>query len=109
MNWHSTLVLAAALALPAFSALGTPPGGLVNISNQGDESIVSVYASVCDANVWGGNLLTGGTLVVGEDVEIILDPGCWDLKAVTAAGIETAQLGVLLDDAGELTWIINPN
>ena len=98
----------AAFALTAFAPAtgGATDGATVELANDSSSTIVFVYASTCDEDTWGEDLLPVDILEPGSGATITMDAGCWDLKAVTDSGQELEHFGVELGDDEEVTWTV---
>ena len=105
MRLVSGLSLVAALSLSAF----TPPGAdaTVTLSNESSSTIVFVYASACDEDTWGEDLLPVDVLEPGSAADITAPAGCWDFKAVTDSGQELEHFGIELEEGGEVAWTVS--
>lgn len=98
-------LLAAVLALAAFTP-APQRAGTINLTNGSSSTVVYLYASVCEQDTWGDDLLPTDVLEPGSGATITMDPGCWDLKAVTDSEQELMHFGVNVEDGGELDWTI---
>ena len=102
------LGLAAAFALTAFTpGGGGTDGATVLLSNESSSTIVFVYASACDEDTWGEDLLPVDVLEPGSAAEITTSAGCWDFKAVTDGGQELEHFGIELEEGGTADWTVS--
>ncbi|WP_412060675.1 hypothetical protein [Rubrivirga sp. IMCC45206] len=103
---HTVLVALAAFAL----ALGAPPSpgtGTLVLINDSDFTVTHVYVSVCETDSWEGDLLgTHGILEPDYEVEITVDPGCWDLMAVVENDVELDTYLVDIEAGDVIEWTI---
>ena len=99
------LALCAAFALTAFTPahLGS---GHITLSNESSVTIALVYASTCDEDSWGDDLLPTDILEPGSEAVITVDPGCWDFKAITDEGQEFEHYGIDVDSDDEIAWTV---
>ena len=103
MRSVSVLAFAAAFALSAFAPVRQAS---VSLSNESSSTIVFVYASTCDQDEWGEDLLPVDILEPGSGAEITVDAGCWDFKAVTDDGTELEHYGIELEDGDGAEWTV---
>ena len=104
MRLSSVLALGAALALAAFTP--APRVATVALSNESSTTIAFVYASTCDEDTWGDDLLPSDILEPASSATITVSAGCWDFKAVTTEGQEMEHFGIVLDDGDEIAWTV---
>ncbi len=98
------LALGAALTLAAFSPAHR--AGNVTLSNESSVTIALVYASTCDEDTWGDDLLPTDILETGSEAVITMPAGCWDLKAITADGQEFEHFGIEIEDGDDIAWTV---
>ena len=99
--------LGAALTLAAFSP--APPAlraAHVTLSNESSVTVALVYASACDEDTWGEDLLPTDILEPGSEAVITVSAGCWDFKAITTEGQELEHFGIAVDDGDDLAWTV---
>jgi hypothetical protein len=90
------LALCAALLLPACTlqvhgeprAQGSSATTLIRVVNTSSQSISYLYVSPGDDMSWGEDLLDVDVLGPGEQCDITLSPGVWDVKCVASDGQE---------------------
>ncbi len=99
------LALCAAFALTAFTP-ATLGSGHITLSNESSVTIALVYASTCDEDTWGEDLLPTDILETGSEAVITVDAGCWDFKAITADGQEFEHFGIAVDSGDEIAWTV---
>ena len=104
MRLFSALGLSAVLALAAFTP--APRTASVVLSNESSTTIAFVYASACDEDTWGDDLLPSDILEPASSATITVSAGCWDFKAVTTEGQEMEHFGITLDDGDEIDWTV---
>lgn len=92
----------AVLALSAFTPADDP--AVVTLSNE--STIAFVYASACDEDTWGDDLLPVDILEPGSAAEITVSAGCWDFKAVVDNGQELEHVGIELADGETASWTV---
>jgi hypothetical protein len=97
--------LVAVLGLSAF----TPSHRMarVELTNESDFTITYVYASTCDQDSWGEDLLGNGVVGPGESGTITMPPGCWDFRAIVDDEVEFQHFGISLDDDQSESWTIS--
>jgi hypothetical protein len=105
MRLVSALSLAAVLSLSAFIPAGAD--ATVTLSNESSSTIVFVYASVCDEDTWGEDLLPVDILEPTAAADITVSAGCWDFKAVTDSGQELEHFGIELEEGDEVAWTVS--
>jgi hypothetical protein len=96
------------VALFAFSAFQAAPAseGYVVLYNESSLIVALVYASPCDADEWGDDLLPVDILYPGEHALITVTPGCWDFMAITEDGQELDHYGIRVRADDEIDWTI---
>ena len=99
------LALCAAFVLTAFTP-ATLADAHVTLSNESSTTIAFVYASTCDEDTWGDDLLPVDVLETGSEAVITVSAGCWDFKAVTVDGEELEHFGIALDEGDEIAWTV---
>ena len=104
MRLVSTLSLGAVLALTAFTPADD---ATVTLSNGSSSTIVFVYASACDEDTWGEDLLPVDILEPTAAADITVSAGCWDFKAVTDSGQELEHFGIELEEGDEVAWTVS--
>ena len=104
MRLASVLALTAALGLAAFTP--APRTASVVLSNESSTTIAVVYASTCDEDTWGEDLLPADILEPSSSATITVDAGCWDFKAVTTEGQELEHYGITVEDGDEIAWSV---
>lgn len=97
------------VALFAFSAFQAAPAseGFITLYNESSLIVALVYASSCDSDDWGDDLLPVDILYPGEEAVITVTSGCWDLMAITEDGQELEHFGVRVRADDELEWVIS--
>ena len=107
MRLTSTLSLGALLALAAFTPAPVADGeAYVDLSNESSTTLAFVYASTCDEDTWGEDLLPVDILEPGSEAVITVSPGCWDFKATTVEGQELEHFGIELEEGDEVAWTV---
>ena len=98
----------AAFALTAFAPAtgGGIDGATVELSNDSSSTIVFVYASTCDEDTWGEDLLPVDILEPGSEAVITVSPGCWDFKATTVEGQKLEHFDIELEEGDEVAWTV---
>ncbi|HEX8385352.1 MAG TPA: hypothetical protein VF576_04155, partial [Rubricoccaceae bacterium] len=66
-----------------------------------------VYASACDEDTWGEDLLPVDILEPGSGADITVSAGCWDFKAVADNGQELEHFGIELEEGDEVAWTVS--
>ena len=107
MRYALFLSLGAVVALSAFTPPALRVSAGVTLSNESSSTIALVYASTCDEDTWGEDLLPVDILEPGAEAEITVDAGCWDFKAITDSGQELEHFGVVLDEDDAVTWVVS--
>ena len=62
---------------------------------------------MCLEEAWGDDLLGSEVLAPGAHLEVPLDAGCWDLKAVAADGQEVETYTVELAAGDVVVWTVD--
>lgn len=108
MRLVSPLVLCAAVALTASAASAQQDGiGVITVMNESDVTVSYLYASSCQEDEWGDDLLGSDVLASGAHLEVPLNSGCWDLKAIAADGQEVETYTVDLADGDVIVWTVD--
>ena len=126
MNTHEQVSKAKAVAFAAaililLSACGSAPvnnGKIANtgpsreeatleIVNQSDEAIFYLYLSGCSRDTWGEDQLGSDVIGSGDSYSFRMTPGCWDLRAESASGVETERYGVDMDEGDSNVWTLS--
>lgn len=95
-----TLALASVVALAAFTAPPTAPDqnvGVISLYNASSFVVTHVYISDCGTNSWEDDLLDYDEVMMpGQDVEVEVETGCWDMMAIVEGDYEldTYSIGV---------------
>ena len=107
MRLTAALCFAATLGLTAF-ALPRPDGeGTITVTNDSDITLDEVYSSTCDDDEWGDDLMGVELLEPGEAVDITVDAGCWDLRAVAEDDQDVDAYSITVEDGDELEWTVD--
>lgn len=75
------------------------------VVNNSSVSIHYIYVSPGDDMSWGEDVLDVDTLEPGEQCEVRLDPGVWDVKCVSESGQELVFWDQNIDSATVLTIV----
>lgn len=113
------LVLCAALACLAGCDVTTADGSsgepiddsaraALTVANESAVNVDVVNVSPCPDRDWGPNGLTR-PLVPGATTRFDINPGCWDLRAVTEDGRTVTRFGVDISPRERLTWRLHPS
>ena len=105
MRLSSLAPFGALLALMAFVPAPAEAAQIL-LSNESSTTITFVYASTCDDEEWGEDLLPVDIVEPGAGAIITVSPGCWDLKAITVEGQELEQYSVSLDADESIDWVV---
>jgi hypothetical protein len=89
-----SLALASVIALAAFAP--APQSGVVSLLNASDYVVTHVYISDCDTDNWEEDLLGSEVLYPGDELEVELSSGCWDLMALVEGEqiLDTYSVGI---------------
>ena len=75
------------------------------VVNNSSVSIYYIYVSPGDDMSWGEDVLDIDVLAPGEQCEVRLDPGVWDIKCVSESGQELIFWDQNIDAATVLTIV----
>lgn len=75
------------------------------VVNNSSVSIYYIYVSPGDDMSWGEDVLDIDVLAPGEQCEVRLDPGVWDIKCVSESGQELIFWDQNIDSATVLTIV----
>ena len=104
----SALALCAAFALTGSTASARQDGiGVIAVMNGSDLTVSNLYASSCQEDAWGDDLLGSDVLASGAHLDVPLNAGCQDLKAIAADGQEGETYTVDLADGGVIVWTVD--
>ena len=81
--------------------------GVITVMNESDLAVSYLYASSCQEDEWGDDLLGSDVLASGAHLEVPLNSGCWDLKAIAADGQEVETYTVDLADGDVIVWTVD--
>ncbi len=104
MRYAPSLALDAGLALSAFAPAHID--GTIGLDNESSSTIMFLYASPCEQDTWGDDLLPVDVLEPGASATITMTPGCWDLRAVTDSEESLEHFGVVVEESEHITWTI---
>ena len=78
---------------------------VLTVENDSPVPICEIYVSSSYSNDWGQNELTGGyALDTGDDYNILLVNGTYDLRFVDCEGTEGSIMGIELYDNTEVSY-----
>ena len=104
----SALALCAAFALTGSTASARQDGiGVIAVMNGSDFTVSNLYASSCQEDAWGDDLLGSDVLASGAHLAVPLNSGRRDLKAISADGQEGETHTVDLADGGVIVWTVD--
>jgi hypothetical protein len=96
--------LAASLSADSTMTISTAPNILI-VENLSSIALCELYISSANSDRWGrGHLIEGQPIESGEDRTFALQPGVWDLRALTCDDKELLRYGE--DIRGTRTWTI---
>ena len=111
MRTSLSVCLVAAFSLTAFAP--SLPGrtddgvGIITVMNESDLVLYYLYASPCLEEAWGDDLLGSDTITQGAHLEVPLDAGCWDLKAIAEDGQVVESYTVELAAGDVIVWTVD--
>jgi len=107
MRSISALCFAAALGLTAFTFPRPDGEGTITVINDSELALDEIYSSTCDEDEWGVDLMGVEVLAPGEEVDMTVEAGCWDIKAVAEDGQEVDAYSITVEDGDELSWTVD--
>ena len=107
MRSITSLCFAAAIGLTAFTFPRLDGEGTITVTNDSSQSLDEIYSSTCDEDEWGDDLMGVEVLEPGEEVDITVEEGCWDIKAVAEDGQEVDAYSITVEDGDELEWTVD--
>ncbi|HEX8299193.1 MAG TPA: hypothetical protein VF594_08545 [Rubricoccaceae bacterium] len=81
--------------------------GVITVMNESDLTLYYLYASSCQEDAWGDDLLGSDVIAPGDHFEVPLNSGCWDLKAVAEDGQEVETYRVDLSAQDVVVWTVD--
>jgi hypothetical protein len=95
---------AASLTADSTMTISTAPNILI-VDNQSSVRICELFISSANSDRWGrGHLIENQPIEAGHERTFALQPGIWDLRALTCGGKELLRYGE--DIRGTRTWTI---
>ena len=103
------LTAASAAALLAFQAPAYAEDLEFLLVNDSSADLVEFNVSPASSNNWEGNLMEGGYLAPGYEIDVLIADGAttcvYDIRGSFADGSEAEDYGLDLCDLGEYTFI----
>ena len=106
MRFITSLCFVAALGLTAFTFPRPDGEGTITVTNNSSIALDEIYSSTCDEDEWGDDLMGVEVLEPGEEIDITVEVGCWDIKAVAEDGQEIDDYSITIEDGDELEWTV---
>ncbi|MGB3544816.1 hypothetical protein [Rubrivirga sp.] len=104
MRAFRPLALASVFLLAAFAP---PSTGIVSLFNASDYVVTHVYASDCGTDEWEDDLLGQYVLEPGDELEVELSTGCWDLMALVEGEVALDTYSIGIGPGDYVEWTIS--